>query len=317
MKPCRSSRHIVSRLFASFLPTVAWPAGLLVLALLVPSGAGAEIDPSTTTTLSPPATGGVVWHKGRRGAGRIPAHSILLKDLSTGRTLYEYQAQRRVPPASLTKIMSALVILEHGQLHEPATVSRKAAAARKTHLRLKTGQVFRLEDLLKAMLINSANDACLAAVEHVAGSEEGFVELMNVKAQALGLTDTHYANACGFDAPDHYSTATDLAMLTEVAMSHPTFKTFVRSKLEVISAINTNRSYLLRNTNHLLGRIPGIEGVKTGFTSKAGRCLVAKVSHDGKELLLVLLNSSRRWATASTLLYSALQLPPQPITHLE
>ncbi|TKB81954.1 MAG: D-alanyl-D-alanine carboxypeptidase [Nitrospira sp.] len=309
--------NIVPRLFASFPPTVVWPAGLLVLALLVPSGAWAEIDQSTTTTLSPPATRGFAWNKGRRGAGGIPAHSILLKDLSTGQTLYEYQAQRRVPPASLTKIMSALVILEHGQLHEPATVSRKAAAAHKTHLRLKTGQAFRLEDLVKAMLIMSANDACLAAVEHVAGSEEGFVELMNVKAQALGLTDTHYANACGFDAPDHYSTATDLAMLTEVAMRHPTFRTFVRSKLEVISAINANRSYLLRNTNHLLGRIPGVEGVKTGFTSKAGRCLVAKVSHDGKELLLVLLNSSRRWTTASTLLYGALQIPSQPITQLE
>lgn len=309
--------NIVLRLPTSLHRTVVWSAGLLVLALLVPSGAEAAVDQSTTATLSPPVKRVFAWNKGRGGVGGIPAHSILLKDLSTGQTLYEYQAQRRVPPASLTKIMSALVILEHGQLHELATVSRKAAAAHKTHLRLKTGQVFRLEDLVKAMLIVSANDACLAAVEHVAGSEEGFVELMNVKAQALGLTDTHYVNACGFDAPDHYSTATDLAMLTEAAMSHPTFRTFVRSKLEVISSINANRSYLLRNTNHLLGRIPGVEGVKTGFTSKAGRCLVAKVSHEGKELLLVLLNSSRRWTTASRLLYGALQLPTQPVTQLE
>jgi D-alanyl-D-alanine carboxypeptidase (penicillin-binding protein 5/6) len=289
--------------------------GLLIPAICsVPDGLAAVSRP-VHTIVSPVGELAINWSKGRRGGG-IPAHSILLKDLATGHTLYEYQADRRVAPASLTKIMSALVILEHGQMHELATVSRKAAAAHKTHLRLKVGQVFRLEDLLKAMLIVSANDACLAAVEHVAGSEESFVELMNVKAQTLGLTDSHFANACGFDAPDHYSTASDLAKLTVVALEHPTFKTFVRSKLEVISSVNTNRSYLLRNTNHLLGRIPGVEGVKTGFTSKAGRCLVAKVSHQGKELLLVLLNSSRRWTTASTLLYTALQISPQPIAEL-
>ncbi len=296
------------------LPWLLW-IGLLALPF------GPAIDQASAATRSAPAlvapSGDLVinWSKSRRGGG-IPAHSILLKDLATGQTLYEYQPERRVPPASLTKIMSALVILEQGQLYELATVSRKAAAAHKTHLRLKVGQVFRLEDLLKAMLIVSANDACLAAVEHVAGTEDGFVELMNVKAQTLGLRDTHFANACGFDAPDHYSTAADLAKLTLVALEHPTFKAFVRSKLEVISSINTNRSYLLRNTNHLLGRMPGVEGVKTGFTSKAGRCLVAKVSHQGRDLLLVLLNSSRRWTTASTLLYTALQIPPRPVSEL-
>lgn len=287
----------------------------LLATLAIPPDVSAKGTTAVPAAITPSGELTINWNKGRRGGG-IPAHSILLKDLATGQTLYEYLPERRVAPASLTKIMSALVILEHGQLHELATVSRKAAAAHKTHLRLKAGQVFRLEDLLKAMLIVSANDACLAAVEHVAGSEESFVELMNVKAQTIGLRDTHFANACGFDAPTHYSTASDLAKLTIVAMEQPTFKTLVRSKLEVISSINTNRSYLLRNTNHLLGRMPGVEGVKTGFTSKAGRCLVAKVSHQGRELLLVLLNSSRRWTTASTLLATALKLPPTPVTEI-
>jgi D-alanyl-D-alanine carboxypeptidase (penicillin-binding protein 5/6) len=237
----------------------------------------------------------------------LAAHGILLKDLTTGRTLYEFESDRRLSPASLTKIMSALVILESGQLQDRVTVSRKAAVAPKFHLRLRAGQVFRLEDLVKAMLITSANDACLAAVEHVGGSEEQFVELMNVKASALGLRDTHFSNACGFDAPTHYATAADLARLSETALRHPAFRAFVREEMGVISAVNVNRSYLLRNTNRLLGRVPGVEGVKTGFTSQAGRCLVAKVSQDGKELLLVLLNSKRRWNTAASLINYGLQ----------
>ncbi|HYM37847.1 MAG TPA: D-alanyl-D-alanine carboxypeptidase family protein [Nitrospiraceae bacterium] len=235
------------------------------------------------------------------------AQSILLKDLSTGRTLYEVRANRRVAPASLTKIMSALVILEYGQLHDPVTVSRKAASARKIHLRLHAGHVFRLEDLLKAMLITSANDACLAAVEHVGGSEEMFVAMMNNKAHRLGLLDTHFSNACGFDSPTHYTTAADLATLSEAAMQDRTFRTLVRKEVDMIFPLNANRSYWLRNTNRLLGRIPGIEGIKTGFTSQAGRCLVAKASQDGKEVLLVLLHANRRWDTASTLLRQGMQ----------
>jgi D-alanyl-D-alanine carboxypeptidase (penicillin-binding protein 5/6) len=182
------------------------------------------------------------------------------------------------------------------------TVSREAAIARKIHLRLRAGQVFTLQDLLKAMLITSANDACLAAVEHVAGSEDSFVSLMNAKARAFGLWNTHFSNACGFDAPDHYTTAADLAALSELALQHPVFRSLVRREVEVITPLNGRHAYMLRNTNRLLGRLPGVEGIKTGFTSRAGRCLIAKVSQDGKELLLVLLNSRRRWNTAASLI---------------
>ncbi|MGQ0810647.1 MAG: D-alanyl-D-alanine carboxypeptidase family protein [Nitrospiraceae bacterium] len=239
---------------------------------------------------------------------RIPAHSILLKDLKTGQTLYEFESGKRLSPASLTKIMSALVILEYGRLEDDAIVSKHASHAHKTHLRLRVGQVFRLEDLLKAMLIVSANDACLAAVEHVGGDEGKFVALMNAKAASLGLSDTHFSNACGFDAPDHYSTAEDLAKLSETAMRDPVFKRFVGVEREIITPVNGQRGYLLRNTNRLLGRIPGVEGVKTGFTSKAGRCLVAKVSQNGRDLLVVILNSKRRWNTAQSLINYGLRL---------
>lgn len=239
---------------------------------------------------------------------RVPAHSILLKELRSGTTLYQFESERRLSPASLTKIMSALVILEYGRLADEVTVSSKAARAHKIRLRLHTGQVFRLEDLLKAMLIVSANDACLAAIEHVGGSEDQFVMMMNAKAATLGLRNTHFSNACGFDAPDHYSTAEDLAKLSEIALQDPVFKGLVREEREIIMPINEHRSYVLRNTNRLLGRIPGVEGVKTGFTSKAGRCLIAKVSQDGSDLLLVILNSKRRWNTATSLINYGLRM---------
>lgn len=233
---------------------------------------------------------------------QIPAHGILLKDMKSGQTLYQFRAGERLSPASLTKIMSALIILEQGNLNDEVVVSERAARAHKVRLRLRPGQVFRLEDLLKAMLIVSANDACAAAVEHVASDEASFVELMNRKAVALGLKDTHFGNPCGFDVPGHYTTAEDLAKLSEIALENPIFRELVRQERDLISPINGNRVYLLHNTNRLLGRVPGVEGVKTGFTSKAGRCLIAKVSQDGRELLLVLLGAKRRWTTASDLI---------------
>ncbi len=233
---------------------------------------------------------------------QVPAHSILLKELRSGRVLFEHETEKRLSPASLTKIMSALVILERGRLDDLATVSKNAARAPKTHLRVKVGEVFRLGDLLKAMMMVSANDACLAAVEHVGGDEEQFVMLMNAKAAALGLSDTHFSNGCGFDGPDHYSTAEDLAKLSEVAMRNAVFRELVREEREIITPVSGYRAYVLHNTNRLLGRVPGVEGVKTGFTSKAGRCLIAKVSQNGSDLLLVILNSNRRWNTAKSLI---------------
>ena len=241
-----------------------------------------------------------------------PAHGILLKELNSGRVLYEHDAGKRMSPASLTKIMSALVILERGQLDDLVTISPNAARAHKTHLRVKAGQVFRLEDLLKAMLIMSANDACLAAVEHVGGDEAQFVTLMNAKVAALGLADTHFSNGCGFDNPDHYSTAEDLAALSLIALDQPIFRQLVREERAIITPVNGHHTYVLHTTNRLLGRIPGVEGIKTGFTSKAGRCLIAKVSQNGSDLLLVILNSKRRWNTATNLITYGLQAAEAP-----
>ena len=190
--------------------TCLWTA--LCLVLLIPATVHAKRASGKTRQLHTVSEDQLLpWR-------RVPAHSILLKELNTGRVLYEHESGKRLSPASLTKIMSALVILEHGRLDDLVTVSPAAARAHKTHLRLKAGQVFRLDDLLKAMLIVSANDACLAAIEHVGGDETQFVGLMNDKAAALGLHNTHFTNGCGFDGPDHFSTAEDLATLSVIAL---------------------------------------------------------------------------------------------------
>ena len=287
---------------------LAWVAGVLIAFLLIGSEAliPAIVLAKNTATRSVPVRTAMAPHQ--FPPWRVaPAHGILLKELKSGRVLYEHDAGKRMSPASLTKIMSALVILEKGQLNDFVTISPNAARAHKTHLRIKAGQVFRLEDLLKAMLIVSANDACLAAVEHVGGNEAQFVALMNTKAAALGLADTHFSNGCGFDNPDHYSTAEDLAALSLIALDQPIFRQLVREERAIITPVNGQRAYVLHTTNRLLGRIPGVEGIKTGFTSKAGRCLIAKVSQNGSDLLLVILNSKRRWNTATSLITYGLQ----------
>jgi D-alanyl-D-alanine carboxypeptidase (penicillin-binding protein 5/6) len=289
-----------------------WAAGLFTVVLVLglsPIVLSSPLPSTSSSHVGTPARLVSAFKPFGSLRGYSGAHSILLKDLSTGRTVYAYEAERRLSPASLTKIMSALVILEYGHLEDHVVVTPHAASAHRIRLGVRSGQIYRLEDLVKAMLIASANDACLAAVEHLAGSEAGFVMLMNTKARELRLRDTHFSNACGFDAPDHYSTASDLARLSEVALSHPLFRAFVREELEIISAVNVNRSFVLRNTNRLLGRVPGVEGVKTGFTSRAGRCVILKVSQGGKQLLLVLMHARQRWNAASTLISYGLDTP--------
>ena len=295
------------------LPFLACAAGVFVGLLLI---GAATLTPSialakSVAAQSAPVRTAITPHQ--FPPWRVaPAHGILLKELKSGRVLYEHDAGKRMSPASLTKIMSALVILEKGQLDDFVTISPHAARAHKTHLRVKAGRVFRLEDLLKAMLIVSANDACLAAMEHVGGDETQFVTLMNDKAAALGLADTHFSNGCGFDDSDHYSTAEDLAALSVMALDQPIFRQLVREERAIITPVNGHHSYILHTTNRLLGRIPGVEGIKTGFTSKAGRCLIAKVSQNGSDLLLVILNSKRRWNTATNLIAYGLQAAEAP-----
>ena len=149
------------------------------------------------------------------------------------------------------------------------------------------------------MLVASANDACEAVAWHIGGDDKRFVAMMNERAGKLGLKNTHFANPCGFDAPGHYSTAADLAKLTEQALQQPFFSMMVRTLVRDISTVDGTRRMSLRSTNELLVD-PDVNGVKTGYTSKAGRCLIASMFKDGQRLLLVALNHDGSMGTGLT-----------------
>jgi serine-type D-Ala-D-Ala carboxypeptidase (penicillin-binding protein 5/6) len=205
-------------------------------------------------------------------------------------------------PASLTKVMTALVALESASPHQIVRIDRRAIVGRPPRLNLLPGEQFLLRDLLAAMLVTSANDACQAIALHVGGGDaRTFIDMMNARADTLGLKDTHFTNACGFDAPAHYSTAADLARLTEQALQSPAFSMMVRTVERGITTVDDTRHLQLYSTNRLL-LDPDVTGVKTGYTSKAGRCLIASLSKDGHHLLLVGLNVLDRWEQAAHLL---------------
>jgi D-alanyl-D-alanine carboxypeptidase (penicillin-binding protein 5/6) len=212
-----------------------------------------------------------------------------------GRTLWSRAADRPLPPASLTKIMTALVFIESGKpLDGVVTVSANAQRASGTRLGLKRGERMRAGDALAATLLQSANDACLALAEHVAGDRARFAVLMNDRARDLGLARTHFTNPCGHDEPRHRSSARDLAVLARAAMAHPLFAELVSTvDLRVITL--DGRRFELENKNELLGRYPGAVGIKSGFTPNAGKCLIALARRDGVTVLLVVLNGSNRW----------------------
>src|ERR1043165_3834695 len=230
----------------------------------------------------------------------IKASALYLVDLKSHRVLLEKNAGRRLPPASLTKMMTALVALEAASPEQVVRVDRRALVHRSS-IKLHPGEQFLLRDLLTAMLVTSANDACEAIALHVGGDADRFVTMMNERARTLGLENTHFVNACGFDAPDHYSTAADLARLTEQALQVPAISMMVRTVTRDIASVNGARQVSLHSTNELL-LDPDVTGVKTGYTSKAGRCLIASMFKEGHQLLLVGLNVTSRWEQAARLL---------------
>lgn len=263
--------------------------GLVLMAIVIPGVA--VFSPAYATEAGP----------SRQPARPIvKASALYLVELQSGRVLLEKNATRRLPPASLTKIMTALVALESAAPQEVVKIDERALVHRSS-LKLRTGEEFLLRDLLTAMLVNSANDACQAVALHVGSDENRFVSMMNERAQSLGLQNTHFANPCGFDAPGHYSTAAELAQLTDHALQVPDISMMVRTVTRDIATVDGKRHVSLYSTNELL-RDPDVNGVKTGYTVKAGRCLILSMFKNGHRLLLVGLNVMDRWDHAAKLL---------------
>jgi len=219
----------------------------------------------------------------------ISAQKALLMDATTGRVIYEQCADERSLIASTTKIMTALVVCQQCNVLDRVRIPEEAVGIEGSSMYLKAGEILTVQELLYGLMLSSGNDAAVALAIYCGGTVEGFAELMNDKARALGMEQTHFVNPNGLDAPEHYSTARDLAILAAYAMEDPVFARTVSTK-----QIKIGDRYLT-NHNKLLWQVEGADGIKTGFTKAAGRILVSSASRDGRRLVCVTINAPDDW----------------------
>ncbi|MGB9868091.1 MAG: D-alanyl-D-alanine carboxypeptidase family protein [Bacillota bacterium] len=220
---------------------------------------------------------------------QVDAGAIMVMDVSSGRPVYSKYPDRKLKPASTTKIMTAILAIESGKLGEVVTVSERASGVEGSRIYLEEGEKQTLRDLVYALMLVSANDAAVAIGEHLAGSVEAFAELMNLKARQLGCTNTNFVNPHGLDHPNHYTTARDLALIARYAMGNPVFRQVVATKEWQIPWPVKNSTRTLYNENRLLYSEDGT-GVKTGYTTSAGHCMVASAKRGNLEVIVVILN---------------------------
>lgn len=227
----------------------------------------------------------------------INSRRYAVYDRLSGRCIYGKDENKQTAMASTTKIMSAVIIVENCNLEDIVTVTEKAAGVGGSRLGLHTDDKISVNDLLYGLMLRSGNDAAVALAIHTAGSVEEFANLMNQKAEVLGLTNTHFVSPHGLDNSEHYTTAYELAKITDYALKNETIAKIVKTKTTTIS-INGNLMQI-NNTNELLGNVEGVYGVKTGFTNNAGRCLVTSVKRGDMDLIIVVLGADTRKDRAS------------------
>jgi len=232
-----------------------------------------------------------------------PSSSMVMMESSTGRVLYSQDAFTRRRMASTTKIMTALIVLETCKPEEIVTVDKRAQGVEGSSIYLRTGDKLSVEQLLYGLMLRSGNDCAVALAIHTAGSVEDFAKMMNAKAQELGLKDTSFKNPHGLDDEDHYTTAYDLAVISCCAMRNPHFRTIVSTSKFTIPAGQSEGDYqrILFNKNKMLNLIEGGNGIKTGYTKKAGRCLVSSCKRGELEAVCVVLNCGPMFEISSAL----------------
>lgn len=213
-------------------------------------------------------------------------------EMETGRVLFESNMHARLPMASTTKVMTALLAIERGSLTDEVTCSENAFGVPGTSIYLQLGETLTLEQMLLGLMLSSGNDAAVAIAEHIGGTTAQFVQMMNERAQQIGAVNTHFANPHGLPDDTHYTTAYDLALIAREAMKNETFRRLVSTQRASIPWEGRTYSRQLSNKNRLLSDYEGATGVKTGYTSKAGRCLVFGAQRDGLELIGVVLGCS-------------------------
>ncbi len=234
-------------------------------------------------------------------AEAVSAQFACVMEAQTGQVLYEKNAYSTHSMASTTKIMTALIALEQGNLTDTVTVGENAAGTEGTSLYLKVGDKISLLDLLYGLILQSGNDAAIAIAEHIGGSVEKFASLMTEKAKALGAENTAFKNPNGLDEEGHYTTAYDLALITRAALRNEKFAEICATKSKTIQ----DGKQTVVNHNKLLNMYDGCVGVKTGYTKKTGRCLVSSAVRDGKQLICVTLNAPDDWNDHTVLLNEA------------
>jgi D-alanyl-D-alanine carboxypeptidase (penicillin-binding protein 5/6) len=251
-----------------------------VAALMALASSESRASPSSTTgspkTARPPA---------------IQAASAILVDAESGQVLFEKQADDRRPPASTTKILTAVLLLEHVQPDTLIMADKTVAETDGSSLYMLPGEKIAARELLYALMLRSANDACVAIAKHIAGSEADFAEMMNRKAEEIGATNSHFANPNGLPMKEHYTTARDLARIACYAMRIPEFRDAVRTRYHTIVRDPRNKDTFLKNRDKFLWHYPGADGIKTGYTVPAGRCFVGSASRNGWRLISVVLHS--------------------------
>lgn len=247
-------------------------------------------------------------------------------DSASHRILYGKKENERVPMASTTKIMTALLALESGRTEEVVTASAKAASMPKVHLGMRAGSQYVLRDLLYSLMLESHNDTAVAIAEHLGGSVEGFAALMNQKAAALGMKETHFVTPNGLDADGHYSTASDMCLLASYAVQNPAFLQLVQTKSYRFSDRSGKRTHSLSNKDAFLSYYDGALGIKTGFTGKAGFCFVGAAKRNNMVLVSSVLacgwppNKSWKWTDTKNLMdyglgnFTASTFPIQDMT---
>ncbi len=243
----------------------------------------------------------------KAGAVSCSAKGAVLINADTGEIIFEHNAEKRLSMASTTKIMTALLLCESGDLSKEVTVTAEMLRVEGTSMGLLAGDRVTLEGLLYGMMLPSGNDAANVTAFVLGGTVKGFVKKMNQKAESLGLKNTHFETPSGLDGEEHYTSALDLALLTRYALQNDTFRKAVSSKSAVVYYGNPPYKRTLTNHNRLLKMYPYCIGVKTGFTKKSGRCLVSAAERDGKRVIAVTLFDPDDWRDHKAMLEYGLE----------
>ena len=262
----------------------------------------ATITPAPTNTVPPPPTPtpSAPVKTGPQTEPSIPAPFAVAIDAKSGAILYARNMHGRVAPASLTKIVTALVAIERGDLDEWVPVEfDDEELYDSTLMGIRNGEWYTLRDLLYGLMLPSGNDSALAIANHIAGSEEQFAELMNIKVGQLGLTDSHFVNPHGLDEVDHYSSPYDMAMITRYALHNAFFVSLSEARTW---DVNGTRGYTIYNLNRLLGNYPGADGVKVGYTEAAGPSIVGSATRNGNQVILAFMGGRDTAAESIVLL---------------